>query len=281
MSKIEGKSINSLKLLSDKQGSKDQGSIVTQGGIFIDKNIECGKEIITNDLIVKGLTKLTGDVSIDGTLFCSDLFTVDDDTLRFNRNLVPAIPEVPLSDCDKSSLGTYMEPWDIVYARCVKTGNVELGSLCAGINDHSNPSLQIQPGQVNINDQLNIINPCTNIVMMKTCDGIIESYAPIYSQWDSFRAIELSYKPEEILYISTSNILLNIGDENNLHLTYNGNMVPNSTKVKIYFIKMKQSARANYKLVLIRSNKKYIFTSRISTKKIKLFFMEECVYLIN
>jgi hypothetical protein len=281
MSKPEDKTLNSIRVLSNKKASKNLGSIVTHGGVYVDKNIECAEEIITEELVVKGLTKLAGDVSIGGTIYCPDLYTIDDNTFRFKRNLVPDRPKNPLSECDKSSLGTYREPWDIAYAQCIKAGNAEIGSFYAGINTYGNPSFSIRPSQINICDQLNIINPCNNMVMMKTCDGIIEAYAPIYSQWDSFRAIELPYNPEEILYISASTILLDIRNESNLCLTYDAKMVPPNTKIKIYFIKQKQSIKANYKLNLFRANKKYIFTSCIPSKKIKLMFMEEYVYLIN
>ena len=46
--------------------------------------------------------------------------------------------------------------------------------------------------------------------MLKSCAGTIEAYAPIYQQWDTTRAIELIYNPQEILHISASTIILKI-----------------------------------------------------------------------
>jgi hypothetical protein len=281
MSKPEDKTLNTIRILSDKKASKNQGSIVTKGGVFVEKNIECADQIVTEDLVVKGLTKLAGDLSIGGTLYCPDLYNVDDDTFRFKRNLVPAKPKIPMSDCDKSTLGTYKEPWDTLFTKCAKTITIETTTMCAGINKFGNPSFQILPNEVNVSDELNIINPETNVVMLKTCQGILEAYAPLYQQWESVRVIELIYNPNEILYINASTIILNISNINELFLCYDADLVPNSTIVKIYFVRQNQSVRSYYKLIITRFNKKYVFTSTRSTKKIKLLFMENCVYLLS
>jgi hypothetical protein len=281
MSKPEDKTLNTIRMLSDKKASKNQGSIVTAGGIYIGKNIECAEQIVTEDLVVKGLTKLAGDLSIGGTIYCPDLYNVDDDICRFKRNLVPAKPKIPISTCDKSTLGTHKEPWDILFAKCTKTTNIETSTITAGINKFGNPSFQILPNEINISDNLNIINPETNVVMLKSCDGVLEAYTPIYQQWDSVHVIELGYNPKEILYINASTIILNIGNMNELFLCYDADLVPNSTKVKIYFVKQNQLSKAYYKLILTRFNKKYVFTSIIPTKKIKMLFMENCVYLLS
>ncbi|XWV26614.1 putative orfan [Tupanvirus soda lake] len=281
MSKPEDKSLNTLRVLSDKKASKKQGSIVTNGGIHVDKNIVCEEEIVTEDLIVKGLSKFAGDVSIGGRFYCPDLFSFDEDTFRFRRNLVPTIPKNPISDCDISSLGTYKEPWSTAYIKCIKAENIDASTMCVGVNCAGNPSFQILPEQININNELNIVNPETNVIMLKTCNGAIESYAPIYNQWDSFRTIEIAYNPQEILHITTSTILLNINNESELFLCYDADLVPPSTKVKIYFIKQNQSTKSRYKLILTRFNKKYVFTSTVPVKRIKLIVMENSIYLIN
>ena len=52
MSKPEDKTLSSLRILSDKKASKNLGSIVTNGGIYIKKNLFCDDQITTEDLIV-------------------------------------------------------------------------------------------------------------------------------------------------------------------------------------------------------------------------------------
>lgn len=280
MSKPEDKTLNSLRIISEKRASKNHGSIVTQGGLHVGENINCEKDIVTNELVVKGLTKLAGDVSIGGTIYCPGLYNFDSDVFRFKRNVVP--------ECGLNTLGTCNEPWGIIFSKCIKTENTETVNLCAGINSSGIPSLLVGSGQINISDELNIINPITNVIMLKSCsngsngsNGSIEAYCPIYNQWNSCRAIELPYHPNEILHINTSTILLNICNEVCLELFYNTDLVPDSTKVKIYFIKQNQLCAAQYRLVLIRFDKKYIFTSVAPIKNIKLFFLGHTVYLLN
>lgn len=281
MAKPEDKTFNSIRLLSERRSSKNQGSIVTPGGIYIGKNIDCGEEIVTNELVIKKSAKIVGDISIGGKIFCQNLFVPINGIYRFEGDIVPAL-STNSTKSTEHCLGTIKEPWDMVYAKHIKTDKMDLTMMSIGPNCYGNPSFHVQNGQININDDLNIINPKTNVMMMKTYDGSIEAYVPIYNQWNSVRAVKLSYNPDETLHISSSNILLEIENISNpLTLSYDTNMIPDSTKVKIYFIHKNQLAKMNYKLVLIRFNKKYVFTSVIPVKKIKLFFLEDCVYLIN
>lgn len=273
MSKLEDKTLNSLRLLSEKRASKNQGSISTLGGVYVAKNIKCDEEIITGGLIVDGVTKLTGDVSIGGTIYCPNLYSIGDDTFNFKRNLVP-------ESQDDISLGTRHKPWNMIYAKCIKSENIESSLQCSGTNTYGNTSFEILSDQININNNLNIINPETNIIMIKSCNGAFEIFVPIYKQWNSFQIIQLIYNPNEILHITTSHILLHIENLTELCLIYDGDLIPDSTKVKIYFINKNHSSKANYKLTLTRFNKKYIFTSIRPVNKIKFITMKDSVYLI-
>ncbi len=275
MSRAEDKTFNTIRALSDKRAGKNQGSIITNGGLSVAKNIQCDE-----GLVVKGQTKLAGDVSIGGRLLCPSLYSVDEEMYRFKRNLVPALPCNSGLECDKLSLGTYREPWDLGFIKCIKSENIETSTIYAGMNQSGNPSFQVQPSEININNQLNIINPDTNIVILKTCGDAIEAFVPVYNQWNSVRAIELIYNPNEILHLTTSTILLNIDCANDLWLYFNADLVPVGTKVKTYFIRKKLATKVNYKLEVHRMNKKYIFTSIIPSKKISLFFLDNCVYLL-
>jgi hypothetical protein len=277
MSKPEDRTFNTIRILSEKEASKNQGSIVTTGGLFVNKNIECCDKIIASELVVRGLTKIAGDISIGGRIYCPGLYSVDDEMFRFKKNLVPA---VPLLDCDKIGLGTYREPWEQAFIKCIKTVDIESSTICVGMNQIGNPSFQISSEETNINNRLNIINPDTNTVMLTSSNNAIETFVPIYCQWNSFRAIELTYNPNNMLHLSTSIVLLNTDGMSDLSLYFDANMVPPSTKIKVYFIKHKLGTKANYKLEILRFKKKYIFTSTVPTKKISLFFMENCVYLL-
>lgn len=273
MSKAEDRTLNSIRIISDKTASEKQGSIVTNGGICAEKNILCG-EIVTGDLVVKGLTKLAGDVSIGGTIYCPGVYSIDGTAFRLGRNLIPGERVTGSTECG-GSLGTYSDPWDLVYAGCVNTDGIN-----AGHNINSLCSFQVRDNQTIINSNLDIVNPITNTVSLKTCNGIVEAYAPIYQQWDSHRFMCIPYRPGEILYLTVSNILLDTNGCDVLELCYDANGVPDSTKLRIYFMIGNRCCRINYKLELIRYNKKYVFTSTIPTKKIKFIFIEDCVYLI-
>ena len=93
---------------------------------------------------------------------------------------------------------------------------------------------------------LNVSAPGVSRIM-KTSDNGFEVFAPLYQQWNSFRSINVNYNPNQVLYISTSNIFINICNENELELEYDGDRVPNDTKVKFYFVRGNQLAKAKYK----------------------------------
>lgn len=281
MSKIEAKTFQSIRLVSDKDASKNQGSVVTNGGIYANKNIECEQNIIADKLIIKNIAKIAGDTSIGGKLLCPDLYTINDDVIAFRRNLIPAKPKYPTSDDDKTTIGTHKEPWGMSYIENINANHIETSTINIGTNSIGLPSFEMQTGNININENFNIINPDTNVIMMKSSNGTLETYVPNYIQWNSFCGIQITYQPNILLQITASHIFININLHSEILLTLDGNDVPPSTKIKIFFLEKNQSRGIQYKISLLRYDKKYVFTSKVSAKKLKLFFMDECVYLIN
>lgn len=296
MSGPEDKTFQSIRLMSEKDASRNQGSLVTNGGIYSRKNIECECDIVAEKIIAKDNVKIAGNVSVGGTLYCPDLFTVNDDTIGFKRNLIPARPKHPICNDDLSSLGTCRDPWNTIYAKNINTENINIENIntenirATSISIASNcsniPSFEVNSGCVNINENFNIVNPQNNTVMMKTSSQSIETFVPNYMQWESVFPIQIPYQPNILLEITTSLIFINISlcDDisvcDRIVFCLDGNGVPLNTRVKIYFIRKNQSCKIEYKISLVACGKKYIFTSRIPSKKISLFFMDECVYLL-
>lgn len=216
MSRPEDKTLNTVRILSDKRASKNQGSIVTSGGIYVGNNIECEKELVAEDLVVKGLTKLAGDVSIGGRLYCPGIYNMSDENICFKR-------------------GIMIEKFDI-------------------------------------------INPQTNTIMAKNCGDGIEVYAPVYTQWNSFRAVRVPYHPQKMLLVTCSIIFVE-GCGGHLHLAYDMSIVPTDTQVKIYFILNGKASRVTYHMVLKRGDAKCTFSSEGKpTKKAKLYFLADVIY---
>src|SRR5271154_833769 len=189
MSRPEDKSCHSLRTLSEKPASENHGSIISYGGIFAKKNIVCNEEIVAGNLIIKGTSKIAGDMSIGGTLYCPDVYYLDEDVIRIKRNLVPGLLKHPVRPDEKANLGTVTEPWDLVCtqkiqskiievdtinAGTIKAGTINAGTIetcyfprmAIGKNKFGTPSLEAQTGEINISDNLNIVNPDTNIIML-------------------------------------------------------------------------------------------------------------------
>lgn len=281
MSGPENKTFYSVRISSEKDASKDQGSLVANGGIYIKKNIECDQNVITDKITVRDAAKIAGNISIGGTIYCPDLYTLNDDTIGFKRNLIPSKPKYPISKNDMSTLGTRKEPWEIIYVNNIDTKHIDASTISIATNCSGLSSLEINSDCININENLNIINPVNNTIMMKSSDGFMETYVPNYTQWESFYGTQITYQPNLLLQITTSIILINTDTHNDIILILNGDQVPRNTKVKIYFLKKNQSCKIQYNISLITYNKKYVFTSKIPAKKISLFFMDNFVYLIN
>lgn len=286
MLRTEDKTLNSLRILSPKPAFENQGSIITQGGLYVAKNI-LSSDIVTRTFVSLGITKLVSDVSVGGIIFCPELYSVNEEVIKFKRNLIPGLLKNPSVVDEKASLGTISDPWNIIFAENIKTEQIESSriaadqTLIAGKNQLEQPSISVRPGEINISDQLNIVDPQTNTVLMKTNGYSLESYGPIYQKWDSFKGIKIDYDPNKILYITASNILLEIGDYHELEMEYDADKVPNDTKVKFYFIKKNQLAKAKYNLKITRFGNTYLFASINRVKKIKLIFTNDYVYLIT
>lgn len=281
MSGSESKTFHSVRIISEKDATKNQGSLVTNGGIYVKKNIDCDGDIIVNKIISKESAKIAGNISIGGTLYCPDIYTINDDTIGFKRNLIPSKPKHPISENDMSTLGTCKEPWEMVYAHNIRADHIDVSRISAATNCSGISSLEINSGCININENLNIVNPENNTIMIKSSEGFMETYVPNYIQWESFFGTQITYQPNLSLQITTSMIFVNTDVYNDIALLLNGGHVPSNTKVKIHFLKKNQSCKIQYKISLITCNKKYIFTSKTPAKKISLFFMDDFVYLIN
>lgn len=302
MYKAEDKTFNTIRTLSDRRAINNQGSITSTGGMYIGKNIICKEDILANLLIIENLAKFAGDISVGGNIYCPNLFTFDNENIYFHKKIhLPNDtstyypnnnnePSLNNSNNTHRSIGTKEKPLPIIYCDCLKTNNLDITKLSIATNVSNNPSLVVEDNNININDNLNIINPTNNTVMVRSYDGKLETFVPIYNQWNSFSAIEIDYNPDDILHINASHIILNIkpeikeikdNDIKGVILNYDGNLIPDSTKVKIYFIQNQKSSKFNYKLTLYRSNKRFIFTSKQAVKKIKLIFLGENVYLAN
>lgn len=275
MSGPEDKTLNTIKVLSDKNASCDQGSITTNGGIYAKKNVMCEETVATNCLVVSDMAKIAGDLVIGGRLCCQGIYDIDDHTVSYKRSLNPA------RTIKNLTLGAPNCPWKEIYSECLRSDHVESSSLSAGTNTNGISTLLVQNGHAYINGNFAFVNPETNNIMLKDNNGTIETYTPIYQQWSSFQPLELCYQPNTTLHITSSVIMMNIGENQQLELCYDANLVPINTKVKVYFVHQKQSAWAKYCLVLFKNNKKFLFTSDHPSKKISLFFLEKNIYLIN
>lgn len=274
MSGLEDKTFNTIKVLGEKDASCDQGSIATHGGIYAKKNIMCDETVVTDCLVVKDMAKIAGDLIIGGRLCCPELYEFNDHAISYKHSLIPV-------RSGSAMLGTHHCPWKEIHADILHTDNIHSSSLCIGNNVCGTPTLLIHDGHVYVNGNFTVVDPETNKVMLKNNNGTVEAYTSIYQQWFSFQPIELCYHPDMILHITSSVIMLDIGDNQQLDLCYDANLVPVNTKIKVYFIHQKQSAWSKYHLVLMRNGKKTIFTSNHPSKKISLFCLEKNIYLIN
>lgn len=297
MSKPEDKTFNTIRTISKKNATKNNGSIVSSGGLYVKKNIECEKEIVAKKLIIKELSKFACNVVIGGILYCPNLYTIDDDTIKFKRNIVPHKHIYPIKVDEKSSLGTLKEPWEEVYTQniyaqniyaqnisveCLKAKELEvcfIPKLAVGKNKCDNPIFNIDIDEININGNLNIVNPETNVIMMSSCNNSFETFVPNYSKWNSFQCTKIMYEPKNVYYINSSNIFIDTNKSKNLEIEFDTSKVPNNTKVKFYFINEDRLIKVLYKLIMIKNRKTFIFTSKISVKKVKVIFIDENIYL--
>lgn len=290
----EDKTFHTIRIVSEKNACENQGSVVTHGGIYVRKNILCDDEVRTNELVVHGLTKLADDVSIGGILYCPELFYIDDVVLKIRRNLVPGKIQCCTKENEKASLGTIGEPWDEIHAKniysdqinteCILSNQLQTLELTAGKNECGGLGISIKPGEINIMDNLNIVNPQSNTVMINISNDCAESFIPINFKWNSFIPTEINYDCSQIYYITSSNIFINIADdcENMICLEFDACKVPNNTKVKIYFTSNGcQLIKVQYRITIIGKCKKYIFGSKNPTKKMKLIFVNENIYLAS
>lgn len=243
---------------------------VINNDIYSHKNI-MSKELITNNFAIKK-ARIAGNRYNEQKIYYPN-------TIKFDKDIIPHKFE--------NHTCNFKEKWENI---CGKYDHLETNSINIGINDLDNPTLQISQNKLNINGYFNFIDPKTNVVMMKNTDGAIETLVPVYNQWDAFHAVHICYDPEIILRVTTSNIFIILekshdntedNQKRELLLNYDCDLVPNRTKVKIYFIRNNQAYRSRFKISLVRHKKKYIFTSIIKRKKIKLVFMENTVYSIS
>lgn len=312
MSKPEDKTFNTLRTISDKRATKNNGSIVSNGGGYFGRNIRCEEEIIANELIIEDVAKIGGDISIGGICYCPDIYTVNEDVIKFKRNVVPGCVKNPSKPNEKSNLGTVGDPWEIAHinklisneicinefntnqlnANQINSSNINTSNLCVteatiehiptlsvGTNECGQPSFYAGCDQVNISTDFNIVNPNSNEIMMLAADGVVEVFVPLFKQWDSFKPIIINYVRQQILVICASYIFINTGSETDLFIDCNADTVPCNTIVKIYFVGANQLSKAKYELVINKHGKKYIFKSVHPVKKIKLIFMENHIYL--
>ena len=278
MSRLEDKTLNSIRLLSDKTAAKNCGSIVSNGGAYIAKNIDCDGCIISNELVTKSSAKIAGNLSVGNVLYCPDLYGIDDDTIRFRRCLVPGEPKNPISNFDITTLGTKREPWSVIYVDCVKTGPLAVPELTVGINYMGMPSLNIIPGQINIGDYLNIIDPLTNTLIAQSGPNCINANAPIYQRWDAFNGTKIVYKIDQTIdqtiKLESSVIFLDIGSCLKLTLCCDTTCVPNNSWARIYFLSNGQSVRAKYNIKFLWGGRECCFICDKLVKKIKLVFLD-------
>lgn len=280
MSRPEDKTLNTLRILSPRCACGNQGSIATPGGISVGGNIICQQELAAGSLISLGLAKFACDVSVGGIVFCPQLYSVNDEILQLKRCMVPG----PINSAELATLGTVVEPWPIIYAQTICTDQIntnvmEVPILKVGENCQEQPTIYADGDQVNITANLNIVEPISNTILMKTNGYSVETYGPMYNQWNSFKCMKVDYMKGQVIYITASNIFLDIGEHTQIDLEYDADRVPDNTKVKFYFVKCQQLAKAKYNLTITRNGRNYSFASVNHVKKIKLIFVGDCVYL--
>jgi hypothetical protein len=126
MARPEDKTVSTLRVLSEKRATCCNASITTYGGLYVGCNIICESDIVTGDLLVRGLLKIVNDLWIDGIINCPCIFQVNCDDLRMRKNLVP--------ECDEC-LGTMENPWPKINAIEVCTGELNSTTVNAEIID--------------------------------------------------------------------------------------------------------------------------------------------------
>lgn len=273
MSGNKDKTFNTVRILSNKGVDNKQGSVVTNGGVYVGGEIMCGQNIYCKGLLVNGTCKIANDLSVGGNIYCPNVYSVYGDNIKFRKKIIP--DRDACSKINPLTIGSYKQPWETVFSEKIKSS--EIDTMCI-----TTPSFQTTPTKTNVVSEFNIINPKTNCIYFKASGSYIESYCPIYQQWNSYRILEINYTPTNILHLTTSVVFLDITNANgsDLSLFYDANLVPDCTKIKTYFFSNKISTCANYKLTVTRFNKKYVYTSKVKVKCIKLYFSKDCTYFL-
>lgn len=239
-------------------------------------NIGCGATIAGSTNIC-GSATIGGNVSVEGLIRCPELFSVEGNNVCAHKNVVPGLTTVGV----RASMGTFENPWNNVFAENIVNKNIDTINVSAGVNQLGIPCLSVCNESVNLNQNFNIVNPKTNIISLCCTDEQIDVYAPIYFQWESFHAVNIKYKPDTILKITTSNIFVNITTYDKINLILDANDVPNNTKIKIYFMQKNIMKYINYVITFKRNNYAKEYESLVPHNKIIVILNNDKFYKLN
>lgn len=265
MARVEDKTLNTLRVISERRASPNYGSIVTNGGISIAKNIDCNEDIIATNLIIRDNTKIAGDTCIGGTLYCPDVYTIDEDTIRFHRNLVPGLSKNPLIEAERTSLGTIREPWDHVYAN----------TLYVGKNAYGTAVMNVINNQINLNEPVNFVDSTTNIINIAVDDKSCKSFIPIHQKWRTFQSMTVD-ECDGVICITTSNVIV-ATHHDTITLNCDASLVPDNVKVVFYFL----NHPVTYQLYITRHATTFKFESITPVYKVKLIVTECDIIQLN
>lgn len=270
MAKPEDRTVNTLRTISNKSAGDHQGSIVSHGGIYADENIICNGTIISKNMAIDETCKIGKDLSIGGTIYCPSMYTVIGDAIKYFKSIIPDRNK----KSDPPMIGSYTDPWAIIYSEKIKTSVIESTEI-------NTPLIQSNMNSTNIISDFNIVDPLTNCIYFKASDSKINTYCPLYQQWESIQPLNIIYDPSNILHLTTSTVFLETDNHVNLSLSYNIDIVPDNTIVTTYFVKNKISVKVNYTLEVYRCNKKCVYVSKKSMKCVKLYYVNESVYFLS
>jgi hypothetical protein len=131
---MEDKTFNTIRVKSNKNASKNNGSIVTNGGMYVDRDIICSGNIEVNNI------KCFGDI------LCPMSFRSDNRNIHFSKNL---IPEIHNNHSNNITIGTFDKPWECIYANNGNINTIDVDKMhvekyaCLGINNLGNPMIQV------------------------------------------------------------------------------------------------------------------------------------------
>lgn len=247
--------LTSLKVMVDKPPALNDGALIVKGGIYTGRGILSDDKITTKSLTVTESAKIVKNITIDGSLY-----------------LAGDIRSEPGASVH---VGTSANP-----VAEVETQQIDARRAVLGRNSQGGPGLFVEPNKLIINDNLELANPETNTVMLRSNNGVLEAYTPIYQQWNAPQIMYMHYKPGEVLSITTSKIMLDITGYAELSLNYNASMVPDGCLVKIWFMNLNCLMKVHYKLTVEWLGSQFIFTTSIPMLKAKLLFLNGSVYLM-